>query len=279
MLLTPRYTAPPVLSVEVRSPGAHPLVAQRQRLGELLADLSDAEWAHPSRCEGWTVQDVVTHLTSTNGFWVLSIQAGLAGEPTRFLGAFDPVATPAQLVDQVQGTAVAETLEAYAASTGTLVDVIDALDDEQWDVLAEAPPGHLPIRLVADHALWDCWVHERDIVLPLGRPPVVEAAEVLTCLRYGAGLGHSFQLCRGLSEEGAMAICVTDPASELVVAVGPEQVRVHGGRAPEGTGELRGDAVEVLERLSMRDVGTPSPAELAWFTAGLAEVFDQPAPV
>lgn len=279
MLLTPRYGERPIVSVEVRSPGEHPLVRQRRRLEALLRELSDEEWQHPSRCEGWSVQDVVTHLTSTNGFWALSIQAGLAGEPTRYLAAFDPVASPAQLVDQVQGTPVADTLEQLAASNEALAQVVDGLDDADWDVLAEAPPGHLPVYLVADHALWDSWIHERDIVLPLGRTPVVEADEVLACLRYSAALGRAFMLSRGSTEQGAVELEVRDPAARLVVVVEDDAVHVHAGAAPEGALVLQADAVELVEMLSMRDVGAPVPAVAGWLTAGLAEVFDQPAPV
>ena len=64
-----------------------------------LADLTDAEWAAPSRCDGWSVQDVVAHLAGVNGFWALSITKGREGEPTRYLTRFDPVDTPAQMVE------------------------------------------------------------------------------------------------------------------------------------------------------------------------------------
>lgn len=275
MLLTPRYGTEPVVSIEVRTAGEHPLVRQRARLSALLAALRDDEWQHPSRCDGWTVQDVVSHLTSTNGFWAFSIRAGLGDEPTRFLGAFDPVASPAELVDQGKGTPVATTLEEFVASAAALAEVIAALTDADWHRLAEAPPGHLPIWLVADHALWDSWVHERDIVLPLGRPAVIDADEVLTCLRYGAALGRAFVLCRGSREQGAMGLTVTAPDAELVVAVDGDTVRVHDGSAPDGAAVLQGDAVEILEMLSMRDVGREPPAGIGWLTAGLAEVFDQ----
>jgi uncharacterized protein (TIGR03083 family) len=37
--------------------------AHRLRTAELLEELSDAEWVHPSLCDGWTVRDVAAHLT------------------------------------------------------------------------------------------------------------------------------------------------------------------------------------------------------------------------
>ena len=234
MLLTPRYGDSPILSVDVRTPGEHPLIRQRRRLEGLLAELSEEEWRHPSRCEGWTVQDVVTHLVSTNGFWALSIQAGVAGEPTRFLAAFDPVASPAQLVDQMRDTAVTDTLEALVASTAALAEVIEDLAESDWDALAEAPPGHLPVRLVADHALWDCWVHERDIVLPLGRAAVADPDEVLTCLRYGAALGRAFEVCGGRAEPSVVVLEVREPD-------GPRgrDRRCRPGAGPRGTRDGR----------------------------------------
>jgi uncharacterized protein (TIGR03083 family) len=274
VLLTPRYGDSPVLSVDVRSPGEHPLIRQRRRLEGLLADLSEEEWLHPSRCEGWTVQDVVTHLVSTNGFWTLSIQAGVAGEPTRFLAAFDPVASPAQHVDRVQGTPIAETLEQLASSTAALAAVVDGLEGADWDRLAEAPPGHVPVRLVADHALWDCWVHERDIVLPLGRAAVADPDEVLTCLRYSAALGRTFEVCGGRAEPSTVVLEVQDPRARVVVTADADRVRVHEDSAP-GAPHGEGSAVELLEMLSARDVGAPVPAAVRELTAGLAVVFDQ----
>jgi uncharacterized protein (TIGR03083 family) len=275
VLLTPRYGDHPVLAIDAREPGPHPIVQQRERLVSLLEDLSEDEWHHASRCEGWTVQDVITHLVSTNGFWALSIEAGRRGEPTRFLGGFDPVASPAALVDQEQGTPVAETLDQLRTSTAALAAVIESLGDGDWDTLAEAPPGHLPVALVADHALWDCWVHERDIVLPLGREAVVDDREVVTCLRYAAALGRTFELCQGTATPGCAVLDVRDPDLSVVVTVEGDVVRVDGG--PAGADALRGSggAVAVLEMLSARDAGQPVPAVVDHLIAGLAVVFDQ----
>ena len=278
MQLNPRYGNRPILVIDVPVAGDHPAVRQRQRLGALLGELSEDEWQHPSRCDGWTVQDVVLHLIGTNGFWTFSVASGAAGSPTELLSAFDPVATPAQLIERDRDQPAADTLAAYLASTASLAAAFDALGPDDWSRTGEAPPGHLPLTHVADHALWDAWIHERDIALPLGRVPAVEDDEVLVCLRYCAGLGQAFVLARGAARPGAVELEVTDPSARLVVEVdGGDAVRVHTGPAPEGAQRLTGDAVDVVEALSQR-VPLPdrSPAS-DWLAAGLAEVFDQPA--
>ncbi len=277
MQLKPRYGANPIITIELEQVGEHPVLRQRRRLADTLRGLSADEWQQPSRCEGWTVQDVVSHLASTNGFWALSIGAGRAGEPTRYLASFDPVATPASLVEQGRGVSPADTLTELEASGAALEAAMAGLDDVGWSTLAEAPPGHLPIRQVADHALWDCWVHERDILLPLSRTPVVEPDEVLCCLRYGAALGSAFELTAGGQGRGLTVVEVTDPAFRLVVDATGGQVRVHDGPAPASAPVVRGDAVAVVEMLSTRDPGVPPPPGLERLTAGLATVFDQPS--
>src|SRR3954452_14283843 len=99
MLLTPRYEGPPVLRFTgpINDPSV-PLLRQRRRLGATLRTLDDAQWATASRCEGWTVRDVIAHLVGTDQFWLVSITAALAGAPTRFLAQFDPAVTPALMV-------------------------------------------------------------------------------------------------------------------------------------------------------------------------------------
>jgi len=55
------------------------LKAERTALLRFLDSLDEQDWAAPSRCEGWTVQDVVSHLAAaSHGFftpWVLSLMA------------------------------------------------------------------------------------------------------------------------------------------------------------------------------------------------------------
>jgi uncharacterized protein (TIGR03083 family) len=274
MYLTPRYGTDPVLVLD-GSPAEvfDPAVRQRQRLVDAVSSFTDEQWAHPSRCAGWSSRDVIAHLDSTNAFWAFSISGGLRGEPTQLLATFDPVSTPAGLVAAVEGVSPGDILARFRASTESLVELLASLDADDWSAPAEAPPGHLSISAVVHHALWDSWVHERDILLPLGIAPVEEADEIAACLRYAAALGPAFALTNGHSGTGAFAVDATDPRMRVAVEIG-ERVVV---RDAEVIAEFRltGGAVELLEELSIRKPRQqPVPAASAWMVDGLAEAFD-----
>lgn len=278
MRISPAYGDAPVLRLEgVVHDAATPLLRQRDRLADLVATFDETQWAAATRCEGWSVQDVIAHLTGTNQFFALSITSGREGTPTRVMAAdFDPVATPALLVDAVRSWTPAETLERFRRSNDKLRTAVDGLDEAAWELPAEAPPGHIAIRLVALHALWDSWVHERDIALPLGLDPVVEPDEVIGSLVYVAALGPVFKATRGQDRTGALEVSATDPDARFVVEVG-DTVSVRAGAAPAGAVTLTGPAVDLLEGLSLRTAFAPAVDDAdRWLLGGLAEVFDQP---
>src|SRR6187549_2431957 len=100
MRLTPTYDEPVALSLDGDpADQAVPVARQRRRFEALLGSLDDAQWGAPTRCEGWSVQDVTAHLVSVNQFWAASVRAGLAGTPTRVLANFDPAAHPPLLIE------------------------------------------------------------------------------------------------------------------------------------------------------------------------------------
>src|SRR4051794_31151292 len=114
MQLTPRYDGPNVLRIDLPLGDVSvPLIRQRRRLAETLAGLSDEQWATGSRCEGWSVQDVVAHLLGTNQFWAASMASALGGRPTRFLATFDPVKTPAAMVEPMRKMSPADVLAGF----------------------------------------------------------------------------------------------------------------------------------------------------------------------
>ncbi len=275
MLLSPRYEGPPIISI-VGEPDDQlaPVVRQRRRFEAMLASIDEGEWSSQSRCEGWTVQDVVAHLIGVNDFWAASVRAGLAGEPTQMLRGFDPAATPPLLVEPMRALAPREVFDRFVASNDAFLDAIGELDDRGWAMLAECPVGHVPIRLLAHHALWDCWVHERDVALPLERTAPAVPDEVGSSLRYVAALGPAFAISAGRKIAELVAVDVSDPTLSLVLDVG-ESVAVREGAAPPGAPCLRGDGVMLLEALSLRvPLPASTPPEWVELLRGLAMVFD-----
>lgn len=279
MRLSPRYDAEPALTLDgpVEGPRAT-VVRQRRRLGEVLSTFDAEQWGSASRCEGWSVQDVVNHLITTNGFWCASISGGVAGEPTRILANFDPAGTPPLLIDPMRSLTPAETLDQFLTTNQQLFDIVEALDIQGWEALAEAPPGHVPVHVVAQHALWDSWTHERDILLPLGLAPAEEADEVASCLRYAAGIGPAIAIADAAPADGGVVVVIkaSDPDVHVVVEAG-HAVRVHGGGAPEGAPTITGPAVDLVEAFTFRQpFPTDIPAEVRWLSDGLAAAFDAP---
>ena len=57
---------------------------QRTSLADLLEDLSEQEWRHPSLCGGWTVQDVLGHMVSTAKLTPATFLAGMLSSGFRF---------------------------------------------------------------------------------------------------------------------------------------------------------------------------------------------------
>ena len=274
MQVSPRYEGPTIISI-AGEPGdqLEPLTRQRQRFAELLAGLDADDWNRQSRCADWTVQDVVAHLVGVNAFWRASVQAGLAGTPTRVLTGFDPATTPELLVAPMRELGPAEVLDQFVASNDALLGLLADLDDAGWETAAESPAGHVPIRLIAAHGLWDSWVHERDVAFPLGITPAVEADEVASALRYAAALSPALALTNGHSLAGRYAVEADDPALRCVLEVG-ESVRLRDEDATANAPCLRGDAAELVEALSIRGPLPPSaPPEWKCLLEGLATAF------
>lgn len=278
MKVEPRYDGPAV----VRMDGdggvdvGEACVRQRRRLRATLEALSDDEWRRASRCEGWTVQDVVVHLIGADQFWYLSLTAGLAGNPTRMLVGFDPKSTPASMVEAAPAATPAETLAQLTESTEALCALVESLDQDQWSAIAEAPAGHLPIRTVVHHALWDCWTHERDILLPLGRPVTEEPDEAMACLRFVAALGPAFAVSVGRASGATLLIETTEPDGRVAVEVS-DHVAVRDRPAGDPEVVLRGRAADLVEALSCRaPLPHAVPDQHRWLVASLGEAFETP---
>jgi uncharacterized protein (TIGR03083 family) len=276
MRITPIYDAPGRITFDGDvSAIAAPVARQRRRFEVMLDGLDEEQWLSASRCEGWAVRDVVAHLIGVNRFWELSVRAGLDGSPTRYLETFDPVAVPRSMVDAMHALTPSEILEQFVDSDAALLDALAQLDADGWSTLAESPVGHVPIWSLAHHALWDAWVHERDVALPLGLPEVIESDEVAACLRYAAVIGPALTTTEAHGAHGVYCVEATDPDVHFTLEIN-DTIAVHDMPPPDSVACLRGPAVDLVEALSIRmPLPEDTPSEWRELANALATVFDQ----
>ena len=274
MQLSPRYGTDPLITLD-GPPDAilGPLVRQQARFVAELGKLDEDGWTERSRCDAWTNRDVIVHLDTATSFFAFAIRQGLAGEPTQFLATFDPVASPAQMVADAGAVSSEEVLAKFAASSAAMAELLGSLDDDDWTVLAEAPPGHVSVAAVAHHSLWDSWVHERDVFLPLGIVPDEEPDEITASLRYVAALSPAFAVHHGRA--AARSARRRRRAARPDLRRGGDRSRGRGRRGP-GRGAApdrrRGPAPGGPE--PPRPLDQTVPEGSAWMLEGLAETFD-----
>jgi uncharacterized protein (TIGR03083 family) len=115
---------------------------QRRSLADLLDDLSDDQWHHPSLCAGWTVRDVAAHLTLQQ----LGLR-DLIGTMLRWRGTMDRT---------IQHAA---RRRAASWTTGRLAAEIRTMADSRRHTLG----------VTELETLTDILVHTQDIAIPLGR--------------------------------------------------------------------------------------------------------------
>ena len=236
VLLTPRYGDHPVVSVELPMADPHPLVGQRRRLESLLRELSDEQWQHPSRCEGWTVQDVITHLNSTNAFWGFSIAQGLAGEPTRFLADLRSGGVPGR----AGRAGPRHPTERHARGVR---------QRHRGAGAGRRRPRRRGLERPGGGAAGPPAASARSPTTPSGTPGCTSATSrsrsassppstptrCCTCLHYAVALGRAFALCQGSSEQGSVDDLGRRPGRSV-----RGRRRIRPGARPRRCGRHRG---------------------------------------
>jgi uncharacterized protein (TIGR03084 family) len=168
------------------------LVAEQDRLENILNELRPGEWRSPSAAEGWSVADVVLHLAQTEEAVVATIGAGDIG---------DEWVAPAETTDAAMERLVRDqraspesVFQRWRAARRAAVNALRTVDPERplrW-IAAPMRSRALATTRIAEH-----WAHGLDITEPLGIPfPDTDR------LRHVAWLGHrtlpyAFQLAGG----------------------------------------------------------------------------------
>ena len=136
---------------------------------ERVVNLSPEDWDRPSACEGWSVADVIAHLSGQA--FALNVSRGLQGDFSPPAGAApatehneDEFArnifqrafnTRAEFGDRLQETLFQRLDES--------VDVFNGVDQEQWDNQCYWPPGPEPVRTMLDMRISELTMHAWDV--------------------------------------------------------------------------------------------------------------------
>jgi uncharacterized protein (TIGR03084 family) len=147
------------------------LAEQSAELAGLITGLDDEHWQRPSRCEGWTVADVVLHLAQTNEMAVGSATGrfgevlGLLTEGLDGSGATSADAGADLMVARDRHVPPAAVLQRWQASSAALIEEMQTLDLSKrvtWIV------GELSARTLATTRLAETWIHTGDVAWGLG---------------------------------------------------------------------------------------------------------------
>jgi uncharacterized protein (TIGR03084 family) len=145
------------------------LADQHAELDAFLLALDEHGWSSPTRCEGWTVADVVLHLAQTDQLALASAQGRFAdalaglGRGLERTGNVDDGA--AAMVERERGLPNAELYERWRAGAAALRDTLAASDPhERVDWVA----GQLSIHTLVATRIAECWIHAGDVAEAVG---------------------------------------------------------------------------------------------------------------
>ena len=140
-----------------------------QSIGGLCAGFTAEQWATPTECPGWAVQDQISHLV---------------GSECRLLGRPAPEHEPSDtshvrnevgqsnevLVDYRRRFSGAEVLAEFREITTERLGVLRGMTEEDFAAETPNPLGRGPYTDLLAIRIYDAWVHEQDIRRALGIP-------------------------------------------------------------------------------------------------------------
>nr|MDT0662192.1 maleylpyruvate isomerase family mycothiol-dependent enzyme [Micromonospora sp. DSM 115978] len=235
-------------------PGAvvEAFATQRRRFIGYLTGLAEPDWQRPSRCAGWSVHDVTRHVRDG----LQAHTAGLAGRPSPFGGGrFDPTRTPAQWLARTAGESPADTLRDLAAFAAEETDLLAARLARADTGLARGPFGreaHWSTRSL--HVLWDAWLHERDVLVPLGVEAMPVGPDLQLAILYGLLAAATPMTWTG---RYLRTTVILDGSPSGGYAIGHEGDEIVIAAAPDAASPLRAETGTLMDSIAGRG---PAPA-------------------
>jgi uncharacterized protein (TIGR03083 family) len=252
------------------------LAGQRRRFASIVETLSAEELASPSRCAEWTVADVVRHLV-----WVDRTVRGIWSGEQSVPEGFDPRVTPNDAVRHDRATSDEEIRDHYLSSTEIMLKELECSDTDRYGMPSLSPAGRVPWWMSAVHIGWDSSVHERDVVIPVGRGSAQLDSETELCLAYSLVLASFFAGRAPLTVRiGTIELRREDgPVTARAVTAAPGGDEAVDPAAPSATVVTADDPVKVVDAMCGRgpvETCLTGDAAVVHRLGGLARYFTSP---
>jgi uncharacterized protein (TIGR03083 family) len=155
---------------------------QRERFAAVLRGFGADDWAAPTRCADWSAHDVVRHLCDAS-----TLVAGTSPGDRRLdiTAGFDPRVTPRRWAAVSADESREATFRRFMTATEEMLGQLRArlAQDRRFDV--HLPYGPMDWTVLALHAHWDSWLHERDVLLAQGREHPTDDDATFYATAYG----------------------------------------------------------------------------------------------
>ena len=185
-------------------------------IADLLAGLSDDEWAMATPLPGWDVQDNVAHMIGTEMMMSgepapdIEIDREVATHVRNDIGAFNEA-----WIESLRGTDPADVRAQFVELSARRLAALDAMTQDEWDEVSFTPAGKDTYGRFVQIRVMDCWMHEQDIRDAVGcpgnetgLPTEVMLDEVTTALGFvvgkKAGVQQGESVTFALTEEGSV---------------------------------------------------------------------------
>ena len=138
-------------------------------LEALLVSLTPGEWAAPTECPGWSVQDNVSHIVGTES--MLLGRDAPAHDPGEKPWIRNPIGAGNEIqVDYRRSWPPDKVLDEYREVTRERIDALQGMSADELGAESWTPIGPGTVRDLVAIRVMDCWVHEQDIRRAVGKP-------------------------------------------------------------------------------------------------------------
>ena len=213
---------------------------QRHRFAAVLRGFGPGDWAAPTRCADWCAHDVVRHLCDGT-----AIATGADHRALDLTAGFDPRITPRRWPAVSASEPPGATLGRFLATTGDLLALLRGrlAQGTRFDVCL--PYGPMDWTILALHAFWDSWLHERDVLLPRGREHPADGDATFYAATYGLFIAAAVAAMSGGQVQEKLTLSgpgggIFDLHSHGAVTLTATRVTTAGPPAAEVTDALAG---------------------------------------